>query len=104
MAEFVIKLADDVTCALEQVQTAATGRAAGSVCPRRLPRLPIQRRTGFAGEKRRKVKLEPFLISTNRQFLTLIRGRPADLAALQMLPRTRRTHALLAQLDTSQPG
>jgi type IV pilus assembly protein PilC len=55
-------------------------------------------RSGFAGLKRRKVKLEPFLIF-NQQFLTLIRAGLPILGSLQMLAKIQKNAHFAAQLD-----
>ncbi len=77
MAEFVIKLADERGRVMEQTQTAATAdelRARFTHAGYHV--FSVKARSGFAGLKRRKVKLEPFLIF-NQQFLTLIRAGSA---------------------------
>jgi type IV pilus assembly protein PilC len=55
-------------------------------------------RSGFGGLKRRKVKLEPFLIF-NQQFLTLIRAGLPILGSLQMLAKNQKNAHFAAQLD-----
>ena len=90
MAEFVIKLADERGRVQEQVHTAATAeelRARFTHAGYHV--FSIRARSGFAGLKRAKVKLEPFLIF-NQQFLTLIRAGLPILGSLRMLARTRR--------------
>ena len=84
MAEFVIKLADERGHIQEQTQTASSadelrsrfttaGYYVYSVKPR-----------GFTGGKRKKAKLESFIIF-NEQFLTLVR---AGLPGPALAPRT----------------
>jgi type IV pilus assembly protein PilC len=99
MAEFVIKLADERGRVQEQVQTAATAeelRARFAHAGYHV--FSVRARTGFAGFKRRKVKLEPFLIF-NQQFLTLIRAGLPILGSLQMLAKNQKNAHFAAQLD-----
>ena len=99
MAEFVIKLADERGRVQEQVQTAATAeelRARFAHAGYHV--FSIRARSGFAGLKRRKVKLEPFLIF-NQQFLTLIRAGLPILGSLQMLAKNQKNVHFSAQLD-----
>jgi type IV pilus assembly protein PilC len=99
MAEFVIKLADERGRMQEQVQTAATAeelRARFAHAGYHV--FSIRARSGFAGLKRRKVKLEPFLIF-NQQFLTLIRAGLPILGSLQMLAKNQKNAHFAAQLD-----
>jgi len=99
MAEFVIKLADERGRVQEQVQTAATAdelRARFAHAGYHV--FSVRARSGFAGLKRRKVKLEPFLIF-NQQFLTLIRAGLPILGSLQMLAKNQRNAPFAAQLD-----
>jgi type IV pilus assembly protein PilC len=99
MAEFVIKLADERGRVQEQVQTAATAeelRARFAHAGYHV--FSIRARSGFAGLKRRKVKLEPFLIF-NQQFLTLIRAGLPILGSLQMLAKNQKNAHFAAQLD-----
>jgi type IV pilus assembly protein PilC len=58
----------------------------------------VHARSGFAGLKRGKVKLEPFLIF-NQQFLTLIRAGLPILGSLQMLAKNQKNAHFSAQLD-----
>jgi type IV pilus assembly protein PilC len=58
----------------------------------------VRARSGFAGLKRRKVKLEPFLIF-NQQFLTLIRAGLPILGSLQMLAKGQKNPHFSGQLD-----
>lgn len=103
MAEFVIKLADERGHVQEQVQSAATAEElrlrftqAGfyvySVKPHGM----------VSGLKRKKVKLETFVIF-NQQFLTLIRAGLPILGSLEMLAKSQRNTAFAAQLlDVAQ--
>ena len=99
MAEFVIKLADERGRVMEQTQTAATAeelRARFAHAGYHV--FSVKARSGFAGLKRRKVKLEPFLIF-NQQFLTLIRAGLPILGSLQMLAKGQKNAHFAAQLD-----
>ena len=99
MAEFVIKLADERGRVQEQVQTAATAeelRARFAHAGYHV--FSVRARSGFAGIKRRKVKLEPFLIF-NQQFLTLIRAGLPIMGSLQMLAKNQKNAHFSAQLD-----
>jgi len=99
MAEFVIKLADERGRVTEQTQTAATAdelRARFTHAGYHV--FSIKARSGFAGLKRRKVKLEPFLIF-NQQFLTLIRAGLPILGSLQMLAKGQKNAHFAAQLN-----
>jgi type IV pilus assembly protein PilC len=99
MAEFQIKLADERGRVLEQVHTAATAeelRARFAHAGYHV--FSIKARSGFAGLKRRKVKLEPFLIF-NQQFLTLIRAGLPILGSLQMLAKNQKDAYFSSQLD-----
>ena len=99
MAEFVIKLADERGRVMEQTQTAAT---ADELRARFIHAgyhvFSVKARSGFAGLKRRKVKLEPFL-TFNQQFLTLIRAGLPILGSLQMLAKGQKNAHFAAQLD-----
>jgi type IV pilus assembly protein PilC len=99
MAEFVIKLADERGRVMEQTQTAAT---ADELRARFIHAgyhvFSVKSRSGFAGLKRRKVKLEPFLIF-NQQFLTLIRAGLPILGSLQMLAKGQKNPNFAAQLN-----
>jgi len=99
MAEFVIKLADERGRVMEQTQTAATAdelRARFTHAGYHV--FSVKARSGFAGMKRRKVKLEPFLIF-NQQFLTLIRAGLPILGSLQMLAKGQKNPHFAAQLN-----
>jgi len=99
MAEFVIKLADERGRVQEQVQTAST---ADELRTRFVHAgyhvFSVRARSGFAGLKRRKVKLEKFLIF-NQQFLTLIKAGLPILGSLQMLAKNQKNAQFASQLD-----
>src|ERR1035441_1930589 len=99
MAEFVIKLADERGRVQEQVHTAATAEElrarfahAGS------HGFSIRARSGFAGLKCGKAKLEP-CVFVNQQFLTLIRAGLPILGSLRMLAKNQKNTHFSAQLD-----
>jgi type IV pilus assembly protein PilC len=99
MAEFVIKLADERGRVTEQTQTAASAeelRARFAHAGYHV--FSVKARAGLFGRKRRKVKLEPFLIF-NQQFLTLIKAGLPILSSLQMLARNQKNAFFSAQLD-----
>ncbi len=99
MAEFVIKLADERGRVQEQVQTAATAeelRTRFSHAGYHV--FSVKARGGMGGMRRRKVKLEPFLIF-NQQFLTLIRAGLPILGSLQMLGKIQKDAQFSSQLD-----
>jgi type IV pilus assembly protein PilC len=99
MAEFVIKLADERGRVTEQTQTAATAeelRARFAHAGYHV--FSVRARGGVFGRKRRKVKLEPFLIF-NQQFLTLIRAGLPILGSLEMLARNQKNAFFSAQLE-----
>ena len=99
MAEFVIKLADERGHVTEQVQTAATAeelRARFAHAGYHV--FSIRARSGFAGLKRGKVKLEPFLIF-NQQFLTLIKAGLPILGSLEMLAKNQKNAHFSGQLN-----
>jgi type IV pilus assembly protein PilC len=99
MAEFIIKLADERGRVQEQVQTAATAEelrlrfihAGYNV-------FSVRPRSGFGGLKKRKVKLEPFLIF-NQQFLTLVRAGLPILGSIEMLAKNQKNAHFAAQLN-----
>jgi type IV pilus assembly protein PilC len=99
MAEFVIKLADERGRVQEQVQTASTAEELRArFVHAGYHVFSVRARSGFAGLKRRKVKLEQFLIF-NQQFLTLIRAGLPILGSLQMLAKNQKNAHFAAQLD-----
>ncbi|HTW61270.1 MAG TPA: type II secretion system F family protein [Terracidiphilus sp.] len=97
MAEFVIKLADERGRVQEQVQTAATADELRLRFTHAGYHVFSVRARGSVG-RRRKVKLEPFLIF-NQQFLTLIRAGLPILGSLQMLGKIQKSAQFAAQLD-----
>jgi type IV pilus assembly protein PilC len=98
MAEFVIKLADERGRVMEQTQTAATADELRTRFTHAGYHVfSVKARSGF-GARRRKVKLEPFLIF-NQQFLTLIRAGLPILGSLQMLAKGQKNTNFSAQLD-----
>jgi type IV pilus assembly protein PilC len=99
MAEFVIKLADERGRVTEQTQTAATAEELRArFVHAGYHVFSVKARSGFGGMKRRKVKLEPFLIF-NQQFLTLIRAGLPILGSLLMLAKGQKNAHFAAQLD-----
>jgi type IV pilus assembly protein PilC len=99
MAEFVIKLADERGRVTEQTQTAASAEELRArFVHAGYHVFSVKARGGFLGRKRRKVKLEPFLIF-NQQFLTLIKAGLPILSSLQMLARNQKDAFFSAQLD-----
>jgi len=97
MAEFVIKLADERGRVQEQTHTAATAdelrhrfvQAGYHV-------FSVKSRGGF-GARKKKTKLEPFLIF-NQQFLTLVRAGLPIHGSLEMLAKNQRNPHFAAQL------
>jgi type IV pilus assembly protein PilC len=99
MAEFVIKLADERGRVQEQVQTASTAdELRARFVHAGYHVFSVRARSGFAGLKRRKVKLEKFLIF-NQQFLTLIKAGLPILGSLQMLAKNQKNAHFAGQLD-----
>jgi type IV pilus assembly protein PilC len=99
MAEFVIKLADERGHVTEQVQTAATAEELRArFVHAGYHVFSIRTRSGFAGLKRGKVKLEPFLIF-NQQFLTLIKAGLPILGSLEMLAKNQKNAHFAGQLN-----
>jgi type IV pilus assembly protein PilC len=99
MAEFIVKMADERGRVQEQVQTAATAeelRARFTHAGYHV--FSVRPRSGFGGFKRRKVKLEPFLIF-NQQFLTLIRAGLPILGSIEMLAKNQKNAHFAQQLD-----
>jgi type IV pilus assembly protein PilC len=98
MAEFVIKLADERGRVQEQVQTAATAEELRArFVHAGYHVFSVKSRTGFGGLKKRKVKLEPFLIF-NQQFLTLNRAGLPILGSIEMLAKNQKNAHFAAQL------
>ena len=98
MAEFVIKLADERGRVQEQIQTAATAEELRARFVHAGYHVFSVRARGSVGLRRRKVKLEPFLIF-NQQFLTLIRAGLPILGSLQMLGKIQKNALFLSQLE-----
>jgi type IV pilus assembly protein PilC len=99
MAEFVIKLADEHGHVLEQVQTAASAEELRSRFTHAGYHVfSVRERSGLIALKKRKVKLEPFLIF-NQQFLTLIKAGLPILGSLQMLGKIQKNAQFAAQLE-----
>ena len=99
MAEFIVRMADERGRVQEQAQTAATAeelRARYTHAGYHV--FSVRARTGFGGFKKRKVKLEPFLIF-NSQFLTLIRAGLPILGSIEMLAKNQKNAHFAAQLD-----
>ncbi len=97
MAEFVIKLADERGRIQEQIQTAATADELRLRFIHAGYHVFSVKARGSLG-RRRKVKLEPFLIF-NQQFLTLIRAGLPILGSLQMLGKIQKSAHFAGQLD-----
>src|SRR5580698_8028130 len=97
MAEFVIKLADERGRMKEQVQTAASAEELRLRFTHAGYHVFSIRARGSMG-RRRKVKLEPFLIF-NQQFLTLIRAGLPILGSLQMLGNIQKSAHFAGQLE-----
>jgi type IV pilus assembly protein PilC len=98
MAEFVIKLADERGRVQEQVQTAATAEELRQRFVHAGYHVFSVRARGGGLGRRRKVKLEPFLIF-NQQFLTLIRAGLPILGSLLMLSKIQKNVNFSAQLE-----
>lgn len=99
MAEFVIKLADEHGHVLEQVQTAASAEELRTRFTHAGYHVfSVRARTGLIALKKRKVKLEPFLIF-NQQFLTLIKAGLPILGSLQMLGKIQKNAQFATQLE-----
>ncbi|HTW79766.1 MAG TPA: type II secretion system F family protein [Terracidiphilus sp.] len=97
MAEFVIKLADERGRVLEQVHTAASADELRTRFAHAGYHVYSVKARGGLG-RRRKVKLEPFLIF-NQQFLTLIRAGLPILSSLEMLGKIQKNALFSGQLD-----
>ncbi len=101
MAEFVIKLTDERGHMQEQVHVAGSAEElrhrfvqAGYLVYSVRPKGMI----GGGSNKRKRVKLEPFLIF-NQQFLTLIRAGLPILSSLELLAKRQKAPVFRAQLD-----
>jgi type IV pilus assembly protein PilC len=92
-------LADERGHVTEQVQTAATAEELRArFVHAGYHVFSIRTRSGFAGLKRGKVKLEPFLIF-NQQFLTLIKAGLPILGSLEMLAKNQKNAHFAGQLN-----
>jgi len=98
MAEFVIKLADERGRVQEQVHTAASAEELRLRLAHAGDHVYSIKARGGLGNRRRKVKLEPFLIF-NQQFLTLIRAGLPILSSLEMLGKIQKNPNFAGQLD-----
>jgi len=98
MAEFVIKLADERGRVQEQVHTAASAEELRLRFAHAGYHVYSIKARGGLGNRRRKVKLEPFLIF-NQQFLTLIRAGLPILSSLEMLGKIQKNPNFAGQLD-----
>lgn len=99
MAEYVIKLADERGRVQEQIQTAASAeelRARFTHAGYHV--FSVKARGGTALLRRRKVKLDKFLVF-NQQFLTLVRAGLPILGSLQMLAKGEKDPQFAAMLD-----
>jgi type IV pilus assembly protein PilC len=82
----------------EQVQTAATAEELRArFVHAGYHVFSVKSRTGFGGLKKRKIKLEPFLIF-NQQFLTLNRAGLPILGSIEMLAKNQKNAHFAAQL------
>jgi type IV pilus assembly protein PilC len=99
MTEFVVKLADERGRIQEQSHAAATAeelRARFTQAGYYV--YSVKARGGLGGSKKKKVKLEAFLIF-NQQFLTLIRAGLPILGSLELLGRRQKNLDFRAQLE-----
>src|ERR1700712_633318 len=99
MTEFTIKLADDRGRVQEQTHAAATAEElrarftqAGYLV------YSVKAKSALGGNKKKKVKLETFLIF-NQQFLTLIRAGLPILGSLDLLAKRQKDANLRGQLE-----
>ncbi|CAN5622230.1 type II secretion system F family protein [soil metagenome] len=99
MTEFVIRLADERGRVQEQTHAAATAEElrtrftqAGYYV------YSVKARGGFAGGRKKKVKLETFLVF-NQQFLTLIKAGLPILGSLELLGKRQKSPDFRAQLE-----
>ena len=97
MAEFVIKLADERGRVQEQTHNAASADELRQRFSHAGYHVFSVKTRGGLGSRRRKTKLEPFLIF-NQQFLTLVRAGLPIHGSLEMLARNQRNPHLAAQL------
>jgi type IV pilus assembly protein PilC len=98
MAEFVIKLADERGRVQEQVHTAASADELRLRFSHAGYHVYSIKSRGGLGSRRKKVKLEPFLIF-NQQFLTLIRAGLPILNSLEMLGKIQKNASFAGQLE-----
>jgi type IV pilus assembly protein PilC len=92
-------MADERGRVQEQVQTATTAEELSTRFERAGYRVfSVRARSGMGGIKRRKVKLESFLIF-NQQFLTLIRAGLPILGSIQMLAKNQKNAHFAGQLN-----
>jgi type IV pilus assembly protein PilC len=99
MAEFVIKLADERGRVQEQTHAAATAeelRHRFSHAGYHV--FSVKARTGFGGKRKKKTKLEPFLIF-NQQFLTLVKAGLPIHGSLEMLAKNQKNPYFAGQLQ-----
>jgi len=97
MAEFVIKVGDERGRVLEQTHTAATAdELRHRFAQAGYHVFSVKSRGGFGGRKK-KTKLEPFLIF-NQQFLTLVRAGLPIHGSLEMLAKNQKNPHFAAQL------
>src|SRR5208282_1802959 len=98
MAEFVIKLADERGRIQEQVHTAASAEELRLRFAHAGYHVFSIKSRGGMGSRRRKAKLETFIIF-NQQFLTLIRAGLPILSSLEMLAKSQKNPAFAGQLQ-----
>ena len=100
MAEFVIKLADERGRVQEQTHTAATAEELRQRFSHGGYHIfSVKPKSGFGGigGRKKKTKLEPFLIF-NQQFLTLVRAGLPIHGSLEMLAKNQRNPYFAGQL------
>jgi type IV pilus assembly protein PilC len=97
MAEFVIKLADERGRVQEQTHTAASAEELRQRFSHAGYHVFSVRGKGGLGGRRKKTKLEPFLIF-NQQFLTLVRAGLPIHGSLEMLAKNQRNPYFASQL------
>lgn len=97
MAEFVVKMADERGRVQEQIQAAASAAELTQRFTQAGYYVYSVRPHGFASGRKKKAKLETFLVF-NQQFLTLVRAGMPILGSLEMLARGQKNPAFSAQL------
>jgi type IV pilus assembly protein PilC len=97
MAEFVIKLADERGRVQEQTHTAASAEELRQRFSHSGYHVFSVKSRGGLGGRKKKTKLEPFLIF-NQQFLTLVRAGLPIHGSLDMLARNQRNPYFAGQL------